>query len=424
VGIGADGRSGLSAAAVRAVDQATVLAGSRSQLASLGAIAPTVSTLILGSDLAAWLTELQLAVTQLSATAGAIVVLATGDPLFFGIGRLLLETFPPEQVQFIPHVSSVQLAFARLKLPWQSATIVSVHGREPDALIQAVRQGKSPIAVLTDAVCHPGAIAALLTQLDPPLRYELWVCAQLGSPTERVERFDPLLGSYPQPNVVVLVAIVDHEPDQAAPDQATTEAGEPLPLFGLPDSAFYTFADRPGLITKQEIRVLTLAKLRLPTYENALIWDVGAGTGSIAIEIARLCPQAKIWAIEQTVAGAMLIRQNAARFHTENVEIVNAKAPSALENLPAPDRLVLGGGGTDLAEILAVCCDRLRPGGVLVANFATIEATYTALNFFKAYPAWQVNLTQVEVARSAAIGVATRFAPLNPVTLFQAIKPN
>lgn len=405
LGMGFEGPAGLPPSARERLKQATVIAGSDRQLALIGD--HPAQKLVLGSDFHSWLAALK----RVWQTQG-VVVLTSGDPLFFGIGRLLVAHFPPEVLFFHPHVSAVQLAFSRLRLPWQDATVVSVHGRNPARLDEALRQGKSPIAILTDGVYTPGAIAQHIQHLRLPTSYRLWVCSELGSAQERVAGYSLAAASsqtFPSPNVVVL------EREDCPP--AT------LPLLGIADHAFHTFPDRPGLITKQEVRILSLGLLELAP--KLTVWDIGAGTGSISVEIARLVPTVTIFAIEKTALGVSLIHQNCQRFQVQNVQVIEGTAPAALTDLPAPDRIVVGGGGRNIAAILEVCCQRLGPGGVLVGNFATLEACLMAQNTLRA-KCWPVELLQVNLARSTAIPTGetplTRFVPLNPVILLKARK--
>ncbi len=408
VGIGLEGLEGLSPAARGCLEGAVAIAGSEAQLKLVSGLA--ARQIPLGGDLATGL-------DILAEIAGPVAVLASGDPLFYGIGRVLVERFGPEAIAFYPHPSCVQLAFARLGIPWQNATIVSVHGRAPDELEAALRQGKSPVAVLTDRDWTPGAVARAARELQPPVRYRLWVCAALGAATESIEEV-PLAAAeartFPMPNVVILQA----EPREVDRDR--------LPIFGIADREFCTFADRPGLLTKQEIRMLSLGLLQL--HPQATVWDVGAGTGSLSVEMARLLPAGKVYAIERAAAGLALIAKNCDRFGVGNVEAVAGSAPAALARLPAPDRIVLGGGGARVGEILQACAPRLRPGGVLVAHFATLEACAAAKALLARW-GWPLHLLQVNLARSSPLPVregaaATRFVPLNPVTLLQAIKPD
>lgn len=352
-----------------------------------------------------WIPLLQQEMAQ-----GSLVLLASGDPLFFGIGRLLTEYFPAERLAFYPQVSSVQLALNRLQIPWQEATILSLHGRGVERLEAVLKQGSPVIVVLTDPEHTPTVLAQFIADLRLPVRYQAWVCSQLGSPQEQVvplqEGEDAV---FPSPNVVVLRR-VEPEPDPHR-----------WPLVGIPDDQFYTFPDQPGLITKQPIRLLTLGSLQLP--QEGVVWDIGAGTGSVAIEIARLSPQLQVYAVERNAAGICLIRRNRQRFGLENLQVIPGAAPQVLADLPDPDRVVLGGGGKGIRDLLPVVEARLRPGGILVANFATLETCSEALQWLRSR-GWQVRVDHVQISRSAVLAEGTRFAPLNPVYLLQGIPSN
>ncbi|MEN9260601.1 MAG: precorrin-6y C5,15-methyltransferase (decarboxylating) subunit CbiE [Thermostichus sp. HHBFW_bins_43] len=340
---------------------------------------------------------------------GSLVLLATGDPLFFGIGRLLTEHFPPEQLAFYPQVSSVQLALNRLQIPWQEATILSLHGRGVEALEPALKQGASPIVLLTDPDHSPAALAQFVLDLRLPMRYRAWVCSQLGSPQEQIFscQLEDIQGRhFPSPNLMVLRR-VESEPDPSR-----------WPLVGIPDDQFHTFPDQPGLITKQPIRLLTLGSLQLP--QEGVVWDIGSGTGSVAIEIARLSRGLQVYAIERNATGICLIKRNSERFGLENLQVIPGAAPQVLATLPDPDRVLLGGGGKGIPDLLPVLQARLRPGGVLVANFATLETCYETLQWLREH-GWQVRLEHIQISRSATLGGGTRFAPLNPVYLLQGI---
>ncbi len=417
VGIGLAGGAGLSVVLNQRIAEATVLVGSERHL---GYFPDHIADRIVLGDLAGAIGQIrryldeatdQDAGSALASVPPVIVILVSGDPLFFGLGRLLLAEFPPELMTFHPHLSSVQLAFNRLKMPWQDAHIISVHGRSLDDLIHALQQGVEKIAVLTDGVNTPGAIAHLLSALDLPSRYRLWVCENLGGADERLvdlatvppnETFAPL-------NVVILVRVAARPTlDLAA-----------LPLMGLPDHAFLSFSDRPGLMTKREVRLMVLGELALQPRQ--VVWDIGAGTGSVAIEIARLCPSSRVYAVEKTAMGIALIQQNCQRLQVTNVEPIAGAAPEALAALPTPDRIFIGGSGGNLAEILAVCSARLAARGTLVLALATLEHQMIALNYLQALTeqaqTWHYRLLQVQLARSTPIATLTRFTPLNPVTI-------
>lgn len=404
IGIGLDGVAGLAATSRQILAQATVLCGSARHLAS---VPDAGQQRIVLQDFTRDLAQLH---PYLNDDTATIALLASGDPLFFGVGRLLLQTFPAAQLHFHPHVSSLQLAFSRAKLPWQNARLLSVHGRSPEELITALQQGAETLAVLTDGVTTPGAIARLVQALDLPTPYRFWVCENLGGAAERITQTDDPATVQSQTFAPLNVVILQRQP-------ATTTALDlaQLPRLGIPDQAFLSFRDRPGLMTKREVRVHILAALALP--EAAVVWDIGAGTGSVSVEIGRLCPAAQICAIEKTALGHQLIQQNCQRFQVTNVTAINGTAPAALADLPIPDRIFIGGSGGQLTPLLDTCAHALAPHGRLVLALATLEHLTTVLQWGTAHPHWQVTVTQLQVTRSVPIAHLTRLQPLNPVTL-------
>lgn len=434
VGIGLDGVAGLTEPVRQLVEKATLLVGSERHLGYFPH--HPAERLVIGDlnlvirDIRKRLSCEHLESSEETLTADSsspvspptqIVVLVSGDPLFFGLGRLLLEELPADKLTFHPHLSSVQLAFNRLKVPWQDARIISAHGRSIDELLEALRQGVEKIAVLTDGIHNPSIIGRLLLSLDLPSSYELWVCENLGGANERIQcwpavetaelarlhqqHFEPL-------NVVVLLRRPNFTQGQVDVKS--------LPVLGLPDHTFVSFSDRPGLMTKREVRILVLGELALQPAQT--IWDVGAGTGSVSIEMARLCPTSQIYAIEKTAAGTSLIEQNCRRLGVTNVVSINGTAPEILYRLPAPDRIFIGGTGGQLRQILGVCGGQLKAGGVMVLALATLEHLNDALIWvnerMRRERDWSHRLLQVQLSRSVPIGgQLTRLSPLNPVTI-------
>lgn len=406
VGIGLDGEQGLTSEAKLVVERATVLAGSKRHL---GYFPQHPAQKIFLTDLKAGIE----AIARLNSEDNAIVVLASGDPLFFGIGRLLLEHFDDSQVQFFPHFSSIQLAFSRLKLPWQDAELISVHGRSTDELVKLLKQGRDKIAILTDSSNHPAAIARLYLALELPLSYSFHICENLGDVTEKLSHFagkeiDKLshLNSDDFASLNVLILIRQVQTDDL--DLAS------LPLIGISDRNFLSFSDRPSLITKKEVRLAVLGELSLQPQQT--VWDIGAGTGSVSIEIARLCPTSQVYAIEKTGMGSTLIVKNSQRFEVNNLTSINGKAPQALLNLPNPNRIFIGGSGGKIADILHTCSQKLTQRGIIVLAFATIEHQHQAINWLRDRN-WQYHLLQLQISRSTPISHLTRLTPLNPVTI-------
>lgn len=420
VGIGLEGAAGLSPPVRSLVEQAAVLVGSDRHL-SYFPKHPGERWYL--QSFAEIIDRLQAHLRQ--GHPATVVVLTSGDPLFFGLGRLLLAELPPDQITFHPHLSSIQLAFSRVKLPWQEAAIISAHGRSLEALIMALRRGQALLAVLTDRLNTPSAIGQLVLELDLPVAYDLWVCENLGGEAEQIHALTPetVIGCTFAPlNVVILQ-------QRSLP---TPEPAAALPTFGIPDGAFLTFSDRPGLMTKREVRVQILGELGLQP--GQVIWDIGAGTGSVSVEIGRLFPDAQIFAVEKVAMGASLIAQNSDRFGVSNVKVVHGAAPDALAPLPAPDRVFIGGSGGQIQPILEYCGQRLAPQGQITLALATLEHLHQVMVWLQAAnqiardlmgatgDQWTQRSLQVNISRSVAVHHLTRWLPLNPVTLVTIVK--
>ncbi|MGK7943534.1 MAG: precorrin-6y C5,15-methyltransferase (decarboxylating) subunit CbiE [Microcystaceae cyanobacterium] len=409
VGIGLQGKDSLTNSVQNIVNEATILVGSHRHLSYFP---DHLGKRLEIKDITTTINQLKVLIENTE----KIVILATGDPLFFGIGRLLTEHFSSDKLQFYPHLSCVQLAFNHLKIPSQDAQIVSVHGRELNILASYLQKGVEKLAVLTDRVNHPAAIAQFYLSLESPCHYTLFVCENLGDTSEKITQFFPnemnnLVGKsgadFSALNVVIFLR-------HSTP---LTINLEELPLFGLKDQDFLSFSDRPNLMTKREIRSLILGELALQP--NQIIWDIGAGTGSVSIEIARLCPTSQIYAIEKTGMGINLIEKNSHKFNVSNLKTIQATAPHKLETLPSPHRIFIGGTGGNLETILQICQEKLHDQGLIVMALATLENGSQAIAWFKRQQ-WTYHLLQVQLSRSSPIGNLTRFSPLNPVTIITA----
>jgi precorrin-6Y C5,15-methyltransferase (decarboxylating) len=338
------------------------------------------------------------------------LLLASGDPLWFGIGRLLVDVLPAQCLAFHPAPTSLQLAFARLGRPGQDAQWVSLHGRDSEPLAEALKRRPAALAILTD----PGqggaeTVRRILAASGLSASYGLWVCERLGHPQERVRRLGadgPLPEDLDPLHLVVLLAEPPADPDP-----------EELPLFGLEDGFWLQLSDHPGLMTKREVRIQLLADLALPP--EGVLWDVGAGVGSVGLEALRLRPQLQLWAVERRPGAAALIRRNARRLGVVPAGVVEGAAPAALAALPAPDRVLIGGGGRDRREVLQAVLPRVKPEGRLVVPLATVEAVGELRGELEAV-GWQVALSQLQVWRGAPLAEGTRLAPLNPVLVLKA----
>ena len=342
-----------------------------------------------------------------------VVVLASGDPLWFGIGRLLLLQFGPERLRFHPAPSSLQLAFARIGRPWQDASWISLHGRDPDPLAAALQKRPAALAVLTD----PGRggaeeVRRILRASGLEAAYAVWLCERLGHPAERVQRLAPeapLPASIDPLHLLLLIA----EPLAPVADPAA------LPLFGLEDGLFLQHDDRPGLMTKREVRLQLLADLELPV--RGVLWDIGAGVGSVGLEALRLRPELQAWFLEQRGGSASLIAANAERLGVKPAGVLEGRAPEALAALPDPDRVLIGGGGRGRAAVLAAVLERLRPAGVVVIPLATLEAL-AELRPLLEQAGLSVSVSQHQAWRGAPLAEGTRLAPLNPVLVLRGVR--
>ncbi len=350
-------------------------------------------------------------------TTEAVVVLASGDPLWFGIGRSLSERLGGAQLRFHPAPTALQLAFARIGRPWQDASWVSLHGRDPAVLAPRLQQRPPALAVLTDPQ-QGGAetVRRILRSSGLEASYSIWLCENLGHNSERVlqlKRSDPL----PENLASLLTVLLIAEPSAAPPQES-------LPLFGLEDGLFLQHADHPGLMTKREVRIQLLADLDLP--KQGVLWDLGAGTGSVGLEALRLRPELKLMAVERRAGGAQLIEANAERLGVTAAAVLEREVGALItEGLPAglerPDRVVLGGGGRSRAALLMQVLNLLQPGGVLLIPLATLEAL-AELRPLLEQQGMAVQISQLQAWRGQPLSDGTRMAPMNPTLILKGTK--
>ncbi|HET9137945.1 precorrin-6y C5,15-methyltransferase (decarboxylating) subunit CbiE [Actinophytocola sp.] len=394
VGIGADGWAGLSAEARAAVDAAEVLIGSARQLALLEHPATRVT----------WPSPMLPAIPGLLAEhAGRrICVLASGDPMLFGVGSVLARLLGAAALQVIPHVSSVSLACARLGWPVEEVEVVSLVGRPLDTLRLVVRPDRR-LLVLSATGSTPAEVANLLRDqgFGPS---PMTVFEDLGAPHER-RRSGTATSWRPQPAAALNLVAVHCRP---APD-AVVFGHAP----GLPDHAF----DNDGQLTKREVRAVTLAVLAPMPRE--LLWDVGAGSGSIGIEWMRTDRTCRAIAIEPVPERAARITRNAAALGVPDLRVVTGAAPAALADLPTPHAIFIGGGLTN-DGMLEACWSALPPGGRLVANAVTLDSEAVLAD-------WHRNLggtlTRIEISRASPLGSFTSWRPQLPITQWTITHP-
>jgi precorrin-6Y C5,15-methyltransferase (decarboxylating) len=332
-----------------------------------------------------------------------VVVLASGDPLFFGIGGRICRELGPDRVTVRPNISCVAAAFARLNLPWQGAKVVSLHGRDGMAIVLEAIKGDEPVAVLTDPRQTPDWLAGRLLAKGID-HVQLAVFEQLGAPEENFARYcleQAAATSFAQPNVVII--------EKAEKDPAAYRA-----YLGMREAEF---DHEKGLITKSEVRAVTLSKLALSP--GLTLWDLGAGCGSVGIEASVLLGPGRIVAVEQDVARADQIRRNAKRFGICNLDVVQAKLPDALVGLPPPDRVFIGGGGRNLVQIISAAAKQMHANGVMVVNTVLIANLQAALQVMS-QNGLVAEVVQVQISRGKAMPWDQRFEAQNPVWIVSA----
>ena len=293
----------------------------------------------------------------------SIVVLASGDPLFFGIGAHLIKVLGGENVNVYPNISSVAAAFARIKEPWSNVRVVSLHGRNNEGVIFDALEKENVVAVLTDPNNSPARLARRLIE-EEYVTFKMCVLESLGTTAERVNwyRLDRAAGmAFADPNLVIL--------KRSTKDPDNIRALH----LGTPDNYYH---HQQGLITKSEIRAITLSKLRL--LKDHVLWDLGAGSGSISIEASLLIPAGKVFALEKNPQRVRHIEINKGRFGVKNLEVVHAVLPDGLTRLPPPDRIFIGGGGRDLQKIISAAAIFLKLDGLIVINTVLMQNVQAA----------------------------------------------
>jgi len=417
IGVLDNGPAGMTQAALTLIQQADLLVGNPR---TLELFADEIKQDAESRDLTGHLKAIPDWIGTALEQKKSVVVLATGDPLCHGIGRYLMTKLGPDECCIIPNRSTLQLAFARLGLAWQTAQICSIHGKDtgewdPDIglehglypLLHKIRQQRL-LAIFTSPENSPSRIARMLDSLSLADQYEIAVAEKLLQPDEQMYDFMPIEEvkerPFADPNLVIL------RPTSTQPSEL---------LFGLADEQYQQRRPDQGLITKREVRAVSLAHLQL--HRNAIVWDIGAGAGSVGMEAARLCPDGYIFAIEKNREDAAIIRQNQRQFKLTNYRLTEAKAPDGLESWPTPDAIFIGGSGGELEQLITISLNRLKSGGRLVMNFITLENMQTAITELKKQHAtWQ--LCQLQVSHNRPILAMQRLQAETPVWIISAKK--
>jgi precorrin-6Y C5,15-methyltransferase (decarboxylating) len=393
VGIGEDGFKGLGKNARHALLRATRIIGAQRQLDLL--------PVCIRGERELWPSPFSLE-PVLARRGTPVCVLASGDPMFYGVGASLARQIAAQELQIVPAPSSVSLAAARLGWPLQDVVTLSVVAR-PVAAINAHLASGVRVLVLSNDGGSPALIAAVLTEAGfGPSR--LSVFEHLGGANER--RIDGLAEDWQHHSAADLnLVAIDC---LASPDTPRLSR-----LAGLPDSVF----KHDGQLTKRDVRAMTLA--RLAPMPGELLWDVGAGSGSIGIEWMRTHPSCRALAIEADAGRQDLIEHNRDALGVPGLHLVRGTAPDALHGLPTPDAIFIGGGVTR-DGVLDSCWQQLRPGGRLVANAVTLQSEMTLMNWRAEHGG---ELTRIHVAQAQPLGEFDTWRQALPITLLEVIKP-
>ncbi|TWT99394.1 Precorrin-6Y C(5,15)-methyltransferase [decarboxylating] [Botrimarina colliarenosi] len=411
IGIGDDGLNAASAAVRDRIAASEVLLGDERALSLLGE-STTGKRIVLSGDVNQVATQVE----AVGDRTAALVVF--GDPMFYGLARFLIERFGKDRFEVLPHVSSMQLAFARVMESWDEAYLTDLAIHPLTAVVEKIRTAQK-VGLFTNPDVGPDQVAQAM--LDRKIDYfTAYVCENLGARDERVTRAELAeiaAGEYTSLNVMILIRRAD------APDRPRDAVGRRL--FGNHDDAFLQAKPKQGLLTPSEVRSIALAQMDIAP--ASIVWDVGAGSGSVSVEAAQLARDGAVYAIEMDAEDHGLIQENCDRFDVANVIPVLGKAPEAFAKLPDPDCVFVAGAGREVTRLAEAAFARLRPGGRLVVNLISIDHIAQARESLMAATraaghepnlgVWMVN-----IARGADQLERLSFESLKPSFLIAAVK--
>jgi len=343
------------------------------------------------------------------------IIFSGGDPLWFGIGRLLIQNFPLSKLYFEPAATSFQLAFSRLGKPWQNTQWISLHGRDPLTFEKAIKKLPSSLVVLTDSN-RGGAreVYHILDSLELQKKYEFWSFERLGYENERIVQISSINDFPIDLDPLHLVILFKKDKPLTKPEE--------LPLFGINDSVFLQNSDCPGLMTKKEVRVQLLAELNLP--KEGIIWDIGSGVGSIGLEALRISPNLKLVSIDKRIGSKHIIEENARRLGVSpslviEDEVLNViKENKITHNLSRPDRVIVGGGGSNSNLIIEEVLKKINSFCILIIPLVSLKSLSKLESILKS-KVNKLSISQHQSYRGVSIGDDTRLSPLNPVFILK-----
>jgi precorrin-6Y C5,15-methyltransferase (decarboxylating) len=394
VGIGEDGLEGLTPAAQRLIAQAAFIVGGKRHLALAGPL--KAETMI-------WPSPIENALDAIEAHRGRpVCVLASGDPFFFGVGAMLMRRFTSDEMTSVPAPSAFALVASRLGWSQQDCALLTLHGRPLEAIIPHLQPGARIVALSWDDAT-PAKLAALLTQRRMG-RSRLTICEAMGGLSERIrttEAQDFVLDNFAALNTIALELVSE----RGARVLARTA--------GLPDEWF----EHDGQITKREIRAITLSLLA--PRRGDLLWDVGSGSGSVAIEWMLADPANRAVAIEVRHDRAERIARNALSFGVPGLSVVTGEAPHVFADLTPPDAIFIGGGAS-APGMIERALSALAPGGRLVVNAVTLETQAACVDW---RARWGGELTQIAIAHAEPVGRYFGWRAAMPIVQWRLVKP-
>jgi precorrin-6Y C5,15-methyltransferase (decarboxylating) len=395
IGIGDGGKEYLSNRAILEIGKAGILIGGERHLAFFPESA--VQKIAIKKDLARLVD-----IIKIEGKKKRIAVLASGDPLFFGIGKYFVKNLPEFRLEFFPYPSSLQLAFARIGENWDDAALTSVHAGDTRQLLPLLRRHEK-IGILTDLSNTPAKIASLAMEAEGDV-FTCFVCENLEGKKERITKgslkkikgmeFSPL-------NVMVLLR--------------KKEGRSPYPFFGMPDLDFAQRKPSRGLITKSEVRAVALSKMSVRP--DSIVWDVGAGSGSVSVEAASFAERGRVYSIEKNIEDLEIIKKNIRRFSMPHVIPVHGTAPGCFDSIKEdPDVLFVGGSGGKMEDILMKGISRLTVGGRFVINLIALENLERASETLRRMEL-AFEILSLNIGRSKGIQGMTMLEGLNPVLM-------
>ncbi len=414
IGVLDDGINSLTPSALTALQQAEIVIGAKRTLDLFDA-----QILIADKkDLTGHLNAIPEWIKQGQKTHKKVVVLATGDPLCHGIASYLIKKLGKDQLDILPNISTFTLACSRFLIPWQDVKVISIHKYDTGEwqLGAGISHGLYPllqviikedkIAIFTSPENDPARIARLLITENLATEFDIYIAQNLLMEDEVLIQDKTIetiaKHSFNGNNIVIL--------------QRKQGRNHKI-LFGLKDDCFKQRKPDKGLITKREVRAVSLARMQLKT--NSIIWDIGAGSGAVGLEAARLCVDGYVYAVEKNIADFAIANENSQQLGCYNYQIIHAKAPDGMDNWKNPDAIFIGGTGGELANLINLSLQRLNSAGWLVMNFVTLENLNTAIETLKlANASWDV--TQIQASRSQPILQMNRMQAENPVWIISA----